>query len=126
MYEGLPSLHIFLKTDTGQCCVMVVSPVLFGILWPLIGRSMAGSVSATFGPNFPINRWPRPPIVIRSRFERVRFVHSSPLSPQKRLRLPKNERRDFQSLQRGRGIRLQIDTGSEDGFDSSTAPEDRW
>jgi hypothetical protein len=53
----------------------------------------------------------------RSRSKRVRFVHSSLLPLQKRMRVFP------ESLRRGRGIGPQIDTGPEDGFDSSTSPE---
>jgi hypothetical protein len=67
--------------DTGQHCVSV----LFGVLCPLIGRSR------NF-PCFPINRWRRPKFVrFRSCSKCVRFVHSSLLPLQKRMRLRKSE-----------------------------------
>jgi hypothetical protein len=58
--------------------------------WFCSGHS-ALSLAGFIGPNFPINRRRRPNAEIRSRSERVRFVHSPPLRLQKRLRLRKSE-----------------------------------
>jgi hypothetical protein len=92
--------------------------------WFYSGHS-ALSLAGFIGPNFPINRRRRPNAEIRSRSERVRFVHSPPLRLQKRLRLRKSEldkktilffetcisRGSFQSRS---GIGPQINTGPED------------
>jgi hypothetical protein len=127
-------------TDTGDRCV----PVLIGLLCPLTGQAMCGLGSRCV--------WSPPNARRNSRT----FVHalnvfvsftlflslykkhydSVKASWTKRLLLffettciwkkSVGSRLFPESHRRGRGIGLQIETGPEDGFDSLTAPEDRW